>query len=768
MKKQITWNSRLSLSRWEWLALIITLALFLAQVVLSSPQKSAAFDEGYHLAAGYVYLKTGDFRLSRTVGHPPLANLLNALPLLLLEEIELPLDHPAWQNGDFQWFSDTFLWQVNENPQRMIETARLSSAVLGMLTALLLFIWARQLAGPIASWLALFLAIFDPNVIANARLITTDLALAFFVLLAMWRLWSWLERPHWLNLFWLGLAAGFAMATKYNGLLIWPIFLLVLLLYPGFSPRRFVYLVIMVLVAYFVVWGVYLFDVGPLPGSSIPIPAPVYPDAVWRTFNYINQQPVPAYLSGQVSQDGWWYYFPVTLAVKTPLPLLILAFIGLITAFISQGWRRMVVLWLPPLAYLGLAMLGRFNIGYRHILPVVPFLIMLASQTVRLPEVLSKISERWWVKVDRIRPLDSLKARIPMLVSILLALLLLWQVAGTVVIYPHYEAYFNEIAGGPEKGSEILVDSNIDWGQDLPALRDLMAQQNIDQVYFSYFGTAPPEAYGIDYKPIPGFLHFTTGPEIEAFNPYTPPPGWYAISATSLYLGLVRQNHDIYNFFRELDPVAKAGYSIHLYEVKYPDDTPINRMVVVGESVSDLSPEALGIRQGERTIVKWTESPDTTIIPADSDWPEMSFQGTSADFSGVFELIGYELVKSDYNPGENIQLTLYWRTESGRVPMPSPAMGDPLAAFVHLSGQDPGQIVAQYDGWGAALTGLEKGDIISQQVEIPLPDNTPKGTYTLRVGLYSPQNSERLPVTWEGGTTDFILLDTITVDGGSG
>ncbi|MGD2050773.1 MAG: hypothetical protein PVH03_14830, partial [Chloroflexota bacterium] len=105
MKTANPWNSKHPLRRWEWLALIVFLALFLAQVIVTSPQKSAAFDEGYHLAAGYAYLKTGDFRLSRTVGHPPLANLLNALPLLLLDEIELPLDHPAWPNGDFQWFS---------------------------------------------------------------------------------------------------------------------------------------------------------------------------------------------------------------------------------------------------------------------------------------------------------------------------------------------------------------------------------------------------------------------------------------------------------------------------------------------------------------------------------------------------------------------------------------------------------------------------------------------------------------------------------------
>ena len=212
------------LRRWEWLALAACLVFFAAQAALSSPQKSAAFDEEYHLSAGYAYLKSGDYRLSRTVGHPPLANLLNALPLLLLTDTKLPLDHPAWQNGDFQWFSDVFLWQANGNPQQMIELARLSSITLGMLTALLLFIWARQLAGPVAGWLALLLAVLDPNLLANSRLITTDLALSFFVLLTMWRLWTWLESPSHINLILVGLSSGLAMSTKFTGLFLWPIF----------------------------------------------------------------------------------------------------------------------------------------------------------------------------------------------------------------------------------------------------------------------------------------------------------------------------------------------------------------------------------------------------------------------------------------------------------------------------------------------------------------------------------------------------------------
>ncbi len=116
-------------------------------------------------------------------------------------------------------------------------------------------------------------------------------------------------------------------------------------------------------------------------------------------------------------------------------------------------------------------------------------------------------------------------------------------------LFPHYEAYFNELVGGPANGQRILVDSNLDWGQDLPALKQLLDDRGLDQVYLSYFGTAPPEQYGINYRPLPSFPRFVKGSEVKAFNPYTPPPGWYAISATSLRLGLYLQNRELYAYF---------------------------------------------------------------------------------------------------------------------------------------------------------------------------------------------------------------------------
>jgi hypothetical protein len=117
-------------------------------------------------------------------------------------------------------------------------------------------------------------------------------------------------------------------------------------------------------------------------------------------------------------------------------------------------------------------------------------------------------------------------------------------------------------------------------------------------VYLSYFGTALPEKYGIRYRPLPGFMRFTAGSEIDAYNPYTPLPGWYALSETSKQLGLMLQNTDMYAYFQDKEPVACAGYSICLYEVAYPEDVVVERVVVNGRSVSDIPPEELQILAG--------------------------------------------------------------------------------------------------------------------------------------------------------------------------
>lgn len=757
---------------WEAILLFVGLLLFAGQAFFSSAHKSAAFDEQYHVAAGYAYLKTGDFRMS--LSHPPLVNVLTAVPLLLRHDVNLPLDHPSWEARDYFHFADVFLWQAQANPQSILEWARWSVIALGTLLVAVLFWWARQMVGVWAGWVALVLSVFDPNLIANARLVTTDLGVTCFLLLTMWRLWHWLVRPSTTNLLLCALFAALTMAAKFTGIIVWPMMVGVAVIWRWeigdgrlqirdgkrqlwFLLSRFL---MMGLVAYLVLWGIYRFDMTPWPGApvlsgvevTVPLPASFFPYSLWQTFQAIESEAKVGYLFGETSRGGWWYYFPVTLAVKTSLPLLILAMIGTVLALKNEGWRKLSILWLPIALFLALAMVGNITIGYRHILPVVPFLILLASYSSK------------WALTRTNYPITQL----------LITLLLLWQAVGTLRLFPHQEAFFNELVGGPSGGGRVLSDSNLDWGQDLLALRQVMAERGIEELYLSYFGTAVPERYGIHYRPLPGYLRFTAGAEVDSYNPYTPPPGWYAISQSSLHMGLVLQNNDLYAYFQEQTPVARAGYSINLYRVEYPAEMPVDRVVVTGTAVSDLSPqemEALAVSRhplsensspitehGRRLITKWTAHDATTIVPFTEPFtPPPDFQPVGADFGGVMTLLGYSLPVIGTEGA--LDLTLFWQQGASPVPMPAPANGAPLAAFVHLSGADPSQIVAQVDGWDTAVTTLEPGDIIIQRLTLTLPPDVPPGDYFLRVGLYSPQTGQRFSLA--GKIDDFVTLGPV-------
>ena len=781
----------LDLSRRSWQLTLAAalLVIFAAQAALGSPANSAALDEEYHLAPGYAYLRTGDPRLS--VEHPPLMNLWNALPLVFLNP-KLPLDSPAWQTGMTDDFSDAFLWQANPDQAiRMVLLGRLPIIALGILLGAIVFRWTRDLFGVHAGLLTLALYAFDPNLIAHSRLSTTDLGLTVCILVAMWRWWAWLEKPTRWNLIWTGAAAGAAMATKFNGSIAVAMCVLVALTHPISSLRRGHYwnaiirrlaaLAVVTLVALWVVWAVYGFEVR---GG---VPAATY----WRGIAKIWSEytpGLPTFLMGQVAQTGWWYYFPVTFVLKTPLPTQILFALGIVLTIAQPGhaWRRVSAALIPPAVSMTAVLFSPLAFGYRHILPVLPFVLIVAGSAVRPKyQIPNKVGGGWRV--------------------VGIVLLLAWQIISVTLVFPHHLSYFNELAGGPLNGDRFLVDSNLDWGQDLPALKAQMDTLGLERVNLSYYGTALPAVYGVRYWPLPAFLHFVTGLEVDSFNPYTPEPGWYAISVTSLRMGLLYHATDLFAFFRDQTPAARAGYSIRLYKVEYPPDTPVDRAVVIGTPTYALPPQTLGVTPGHRLLVKWADNPDvfilamsgparyiaTDLLPFDRDlrrafrsaarsegdalvvdarplvesrragWraplrlPDGKSLDSPADFDGKLALIGYRLDSSTVAPGDALDLTTYWQVTGELVP--------PIAFFAHVT--DDGQrIVGQYDGWGTALRGLEIGDVIAQRVRVPIRPDTTSGTYDVQVGVYSPDTMARWPLRLpSGATVDRVLLSPVQI-----
>lgn len=755
------------------------------QTVGGAVANSATFDEPYHLGAGYAYLCTGDARLNNH--HPPLVDAWLAVPLLLLKP-HLPLESAAWQQAQYGTFGDVFVWQANPDlALRMIWLGRLPNVALALLLGAALLCWTSRLAGRAAGLLALTLYALDPGIVANAALSTNDLGVAAMLFFATWAWWEWLRRPSAIRLVLAGLLAGAACTSKYSGLAIGPIALLLALVHPAESPRMQVWLrraeglAGIGAICLLTIWAVYGFSV------SNGLPALAFWEGLrFQSTRIASGQPV--YALGRIWPNGMWFYYPLVFLIKTPLPVLLLALAGGLGALRRrEALRGIFPLALPMLTFAAAVMTSALQLGYRYLLPLLPFMHGLAGY--------AATAIPWPPQRHR----EALR-------TVAVGALVLWLALDAMAISPRHLSFFNTLAGGAANADRYLVDSNLDWGQDLPALKALMQERGIPFVYLGYFGSAVPDAYGIRYWPVPGFLRFVGDPESMAFNPYTPDPGWYAISRTSLRQGLVLTYPDLYTFFRSLAPEARAGYSINLYRVTYPPETPIVRAVVQGARVADVPPEQLGWRMGQRLIAKWVPDGDSFVLamggPArylvpdpltyapdlrevllraaqaieggqefdarpviesllarwqaeSALWtPEAEPLAAPVEFANCVRLLGYRLDRNRIPVGGEISLVMLWQVSGDLLP--------PVASFIHLL--DAGEVpVAQYDGWGSAIRGLEIGDIVVHHVRLSILPNATPGVYRLQLGLYSPHTMERYPVQTPDGTFDRIWLSEVEV-----
>lgn len=556
-------------------ALVVLLVALFAQAWTGVRMNSPTFDEPYHIVRSYVYLKTGDSSLIARGGHPPFANLLHVLPLLFRDDIRIPDHQPGWTDApefkDLFRVADEFLWRVGNDVEAIMVSTRLTVVLLSLALALLVFCWARELYGVGAGLIAVFLYVFDPNVIAHSSVVTTDLSAALSIMLSVYCLYRFCVRPSAARLVITGVAFGLAQATKFSALFLVPILMLLLLIRLSGSVSAVVSgsgsaswlarlwqaarsMLVIVLVGALVVWAVYGLAVRPLVpredrhpvldrflpqgnddirrlvyvlAENLPAPAPAYLDDLAWLANYARAGH-PSFLLGQRGVTGWWFYFPVALLTKTPIPTLLLLGAALIVSVRSR--RREDAFLVVPMAVLFLAsMFSSIDIGYRNIVPVLPFAFILIGRL-----------------AGELRP--GIQRAV-------LAAMLVWNVAAAAMIYPHHLAYFNELCGGPSKGYHYLVDSNLDWGQDLKYLKQYMDERGIDQIYLNYFGVGDPAFYGIQYSPMPG----------------RPPasgslPAYYALSATSLqgvYAGGAAAQHWLAGY----TPIDSVGYSILIYRL---------------------------------------------------------------------------------------------------------------------------------------------------------------------------------------------------------
>ena len=534
---------------------------------------SNTWDEPEHLAAGIELLDKGHYEYDTE--HPPLARLFLALGPYLAGAHAYGTPPPdGTQEGKDILYGDG-------KYQLYLTLARAGTLPFLVLLLLATWLWARRLlAADGVALLSLVLLASTPPILGHAALATLDVAAAATTLLALYSLENWLTSGRWEEAVLFGVTSGIAVATKFSAVPFIGLSLVVLGLVQGINSWRATFGThehhpwrvlrsrstgavlagFAALVPLLAVYAVRSPDVSGVevrfdwamdymlsrPGFDHTLGTWLQHLHAWLPreltdlFNGIiavkahNDAGHRSYLLGQVRTGGWWYFYFVTLAVKTPLPLLAAGTVGL--AWLGyRGWRERdgwalapLVLVLTILVFASL--FSRINIGIRHVLILYPFLALGAAY----------LAGRCWLAL---RSLADVRARYAL--GALFGVLLLWQLSTLWRAYPDYLPYFNETVREPR---EVLVDSDLDWGQDLKRLEVRSAQLHIRLLHLAYLGTAD-----LAREPLP---------PLEALKPGTPVTGWVAVSA----LARTRNPQD-YAWLDAYHPRERIGRTIDLYYI---------------------------------------------------------------------------------------------------------------------------------------------------------------------------------------------------------
>jgi len=540
----------------------ILLLLHFFLIITASMKESPVFDESVHIASGLSYWQQNDYRLNPENGNFP--QRWAALPLLF-QNLDLPdLSRLPLVRTDSWSIGRNLIFSSQESPDGILLRSRIFIALLSIITGIAVYSYSRRVFGIKGGLLSLFLYILYPDILAHAGLATSDMAATMAFTLSLIALWNVLNRITAANILFSSSALGLLFITKFSAVIIIPVYLILILarlllrkpleckifkwrkIFDQQTQQIISFLsvcLVNALVILFVIWASYGFRFSMLANEnasdrqvldsnfrSICRSAPetgillkmrdfkILPEAYLFGFAFVVQHSKARYsfLCGELSRKGWWYFFPYSFIVKTPFPLLLIFALSLFAVSgyfpnIREYLSRETVYSLLPFivfiaVYMAFAMSSNLNIGHRHLLPIYPALFMISGALVLI------FNEKSF------------------LLKSLMLFLVAWYAAESFMIRPHYLAYFNQLAGGPEKGYRNLVDSSLDWGQDLKTLRRWLDAnvKNGDPVYVSYFGTADMKYYLSNFRMLPCYFD----QEGKTFEPFGLKKGVYCISAT--------------------------------------------------------------------------------------------------------------------------------------------------------------------------------------------------------------------------------------------
>jgi 4-amino-4-deoxy-L-arabinose transferase-like glycosyltransferase len=525
---------------------------------------SQTWDEPVHVASGMEWLQQGTYTYEDL--HPPLARIAVAIGPFLsgIRLSSRDLKPGVLVAGGNAIFASHGAYLHN------LSLARLGVLPFFFLAVGIVWYWTRKLFGNAAAVAAVGLFTMLPPILGHAGLATTDLPLTAMFAIALYAFVSWLQRPSISQSIVLGISVGLAILTKFTALLFLPtcgVSALLCSLFAGETTimqrrqditLRLKRLGFAALVCAAVILAGYQFSFHPVTsrdqrphlfvdhilGDSgrwhdlandvverTPVPVPEFSHGIIQVRARLHY-PTKMYLLGQVGTKGWWYFFPVALLVKTPIPFLALTIIGALGAV--RKWRRRELDWrglVPPAAALALllvSLLSSLSIGLRHILPIYPFLSMIAG--FGIIELWSGARTRWLGRALAVG-------------------LAAWMLFTTTMAHPDYLAYFNEFAGGhPER---ILGDSDLDWGQDLLRLSADLRSRGVTHVAIAYNGGADLSRMNL--------------PPYEILAPCVRTTGWVAVSLFKLQTSQPSIGCGGFSWLEAYKPVALIGKSIRLY-----------------------------------------------------------------------------------------------------------------------------------------------------------------------------------------------------------